>query len=274
MDTLYPAPAESLIISYEDSAEHVIVPRLMAANANLNKIQIWKLDRSHLVLPEGLEVLIKATEQTSAKLIVIDPLAAALSSKIDSHKDTHIRQLLGQLAVLADKRRCTILIVRHLNKSGGSRAIYRGGGSIGIIGAARTGLLLDKDPDDEKVRILATTKCNLGREGEPLAVRLVPAESPGVGIEVAKVEWSKAGIGRGADELLADEDSRAEKYAQNEAETWLRSVLGDGPVLTNDVIRDSKQFGISERTLRRVKSKIQVISEKDTFNGKWRWRLP
>ena len=34
---------------------------------------------------------------------------------------------------------------------GGDKAIYRGGGSIGIVGAARTGLLVAADPDDPNV---------------------------------------------------------------------------------------------------------------------------
>ena len=52
------------------------------------------------------------------------------------------------------------MLIRHLNKSGGGHAMYRGGGSIGIIGAARSAFLIARDPDDETGarRIFAVTK--------------------------------------------------------------------------------------------------------------------
>ena len=34
-----------------------------------------------------------------------------------------------------------VLFIRHLTKKGGRKSVYRGAGSIGILGAVRTGLL-------------------------------------------------------------------------------------------------------------------------------------
>jgi hypothetical protein len=44
--------------------------------------------------------------------------------------------VLSRLAEFADRTRCTILLLRHLNKSKSGDPMYRGGGSIGIVGAA------------------------------------------------------------------------------------------------------------------------------------------
>lgn len=87
--------------------------------------------------------------------------------------------------VVGEKTRAAIVAVRHLNQSAGANALYRGGGSIGIIGAARCGLLLAADPEEPDRRILAATKGNLGKPPPSLASRLVDAADTGV----ARVLW-------------------------------------------------------------------------------------
>ena len=47
-------------------------------------------------------------------------------------------------------------------KNGGRSALYRKTGSIGIIAAARSGLLVAPSPDDPHMRVLAQFKSNLG----------------------------------------------------------------------------------------------------------------
>ncbi len=46
---------------------------------------------------------------------------------------------------------------RYLNNMAATQAIRRGGGSMSVIGAARTALLLARDPREEAIRILAST---------------------------------------------------------------------------------------------------------------------
>lgn len=91
-------------------------------------------------------------QKRGAKLVIIDPLMAFLSGSVDSNKDQDIRRCLQTLAKVAEKEDATILFLRHLNKAAGTKAIYRGGGSIGIIGAVRVGLLVAQDPGDSKTR--------------------------------------------------------------------------------------------------------------------------
>jgi hypothetical protein len=96
------------------------------------------------------------------------------------------------------------LLLRHLNKARGSDPLYRGGGSIGIVGAARSGLLVAPDPDDNDVRVLATVKNNLAARANSWAFRVVPVNINGV--DTSRVDW----IGeddRGAAELMSDGDA-------------------------------------------------------------------
>ena len=67
---------------------------------------------------------------------------AVLGRSIDSSRDQDVREVLTPLAQLAEREGCAILIIRHLNKGTSDNLLYRGAGSIGIIGAARMGLLV------------------------------------------------------------------------------------------------------------------------------------
>jgi len=52
-----------------------------------------------------------------------------------ANSDQVMRVALAPLAALAARSGASVLLVRPLTKHGGRKAIYRGGGSIGIIGA-------------------------------------------------------------------------------------------------------------------------------------------
>jgi RecA-family ATPase len=100
----------------------------------------------------------RGIERVSAGLVVIDPLVAFLPKNVDANKDQDVRRALAPLAVLAERTGAAVVVVRHLNKGTGGKALYRGGGSIGIIGAARSALLVAKDPQDDNQRVLAAQK--------------------------------------------------------------------------------------------------------------------
>jgi len=67
--------------------------------------------------------------------------------------------------------------VRHLNKNSTARAKHRGSGSIGIIGAVRSALLVGRDPEDPSRRVIAPVKQNLCQPGAAVAcsIRWKPA---------------------------------------------------------------------------------------------------
>ena len=95
----------------------------------------------------------KITTETG-KLLIIEPLAAFLAGP-DANKDQEIRRVLYKLSKIAERNNCTIIVLRHLNKSGGGKAIYRGNVSIGVIGHARVGWLVAEDLEHERYRRLA-----------------------------------------------------------------------------------------------------------------------
>src|SRR5262249_45479661 len=98
---------------------------------------------------------------THPRLTIIDPISAFLDPRVNFNSDPAIRRALSPLAALAAHEQCAILLVRHLNKQLGGRALYRGLGSIGLIAACRIAWLAAPDPTNAGQYVLATSKNNL-----------------------------------------------------------------------------------------------------------------
>ena len=177
-----------VLIAPEDGAADTLRPRLEAAGGDPSRVLLLNtvaaLDTKKetvsdrpFSLSHDLEKLEEAIKRVNAVLVILDPLMAVLGHKIDSSRDQDIREVFTPLAQLAERTGCAILIIRHLNKSASENALYRGAGSIGIIAAARIGLLVALDPYDENRRILATTKNNLGKHAINLSFQVVENDS-------------------------------------------------------------------------------------------------
>jgi len=269
------APAGVVILSGEDGLADTIVPRLMVAGADLDRVVALNScpnregEGEHPpVLPDDLPFIRAAIARVKAQLVVIDPLMAYLSGDTNSHKDQDIRRVLFQVATLAEETGAAVLVVRHLNKTSGSPAIYRGGGSIGIIGAARSGLLVASDPDDDTHKVLACTKSNLSSPPESLGFHLEATEGG-----AARVVWDGTSAYT-ASALLAVPDTDEERHAIDDAKDFLVTALCEGPVAGSQIIAEARGAGISERTLKRAKAALGVTSRKGSMTGPWVWSLP
>jgi hypothetical protein len=159
------------------------------------------------------------------------------------------------------------------DRSSGSSLTIGGGGSIGIIGAARAGMVIAPDPSDAARRVLAMTKCNLAPMPSALAFRLVPDEQYGV----AKVKWEGT-TSHSASDLLSAPTDDEEKGALGEAVEFLRDCLEDGQRAAKDVLREARDAGVSERTLRRAQKRLKIQPRKVGVPGsdsqRWAWELP
>jgi hypothetical protein len=250
-------PAGVIILSAEDDAPRVIRPRLEAAGADLGRVVIVDGVRTSnsdrpVVLPDDLGLLQAKTERIRAKLIVVDPLMAFLTGGVDAHKDSDVRRVLYQLKRFADVTGAAILVVRHLNKvTTCSSAMYRGGGSIGIIGAARSALLVGKSPDDEGVRVLASVKSNLGPMPPALSYTIEPAG------DVSRIRWGEE-VDLFADELIRGGTLGRPVKQRGEAEDLLREQLANSPMSVEAVEKAALAAGISIRTLDRARHDLGI----------------
>ena len=268
-----PIRGSVLLLGAEDGLADTVRPRLDAAGADTNRVYALPLvgsspNEHQPSIPDDIDAIEAALVTTGAVLLVVDPLMAYLDGKVNSYRDQDVRRALAPLAAMAERLCVAVIVVRHLNKSSGGPAIYRGGGSIGLAGAARIVLAVGSDPEDEVRRILAPVKANLSAPSASLAYRLV-ADSG-----VVRVDW----LGTSnvtAEQMLAAPVDDDERSALDDASTFLTGQLANGAVAVKAVKDEAQRAGISERTLNRAKARVGVVSERVGFgaNGVWSWKL-
>jgi hypothetical protein len=165
-----------VLVCLEDGIADTIQPRLARADADLSKvISIGYLKEKTAEGKEyerpftinDLDILESAIKRVDAKLVVIDPVMAILCGR-DTYKDNEVRVALAPLKELAERYNVAIVLIRHVVKGGGEKAIYMGGGSIGFIGLARIGLMAICNPDNQEQYIFANIKNNLVKKSPKL----------------------------------------------------------------------------------------------------------
>ena len=282
-----PCPQGHVIIANaEDPEDSIVAPRLIAAGADMTKCHILcndkdKIDDPPFTIPGSIAPLSKLIDEAKwgheVKLIIFDPIEAFLVG-IDNYRNSHIRQALRSLEMLADKLQCAIIFVRHLNKSTDKAAIYRGGGSIGMIGAARAALSVGKDPADKKRCIVVPVKQNWTKMRGGIAYRAVESQhvsKNGELIVTSKIEWDGE-VDVTADDVITAEADVGEIGKLEEAAVFLKDELRDGPKKAVAIFASAKQIGHAEKTVRRAAKHIGVAKYKEGFGGEgaWLWELP
>ena len=269
-------PRGVVLLSAEDGVADTIRPRAEAAGADLSRVLVLNeiadpatAAPRTLAIPDDLPAVEAAVRRVDAALVVVDPLMAFLGGQLNSWSDHAVRRALAPLAAMAERTGAALVAVRHLTTQAGGHPLYRGGGSIGIIGAARFGLLFAPDPDDDARRLVASTKTNLSRPPATLAYRLEPA--PGTDVARAVPEGPSRLT---AADLLAAAATDAD--ATEEATAFLLGLLGDGPVPAKEVHGAARQAGISKPAVERAKKALGIRPRKHGFGtaGAWSWELP
>jgi hypothetical protein len=266
--------AGAVIVSLEDGAADTIVPRLIAAGADLSKVRIISTvrDTSGIErtprIPEDLPAIEAAIRNVGAALLIIDPLSGVLDGNTDSHRDQDVRRSLAPLAALAERTGVAVICIRHLNKSGGLNPKYRGGGSIGIIGAARAAFLFGSAPGRDGVHVMAPIKGNLWRKKPPALEYSIGEKN-----QQPVVIWDGESQCTAAS-LLAPPESKEESNAITLAKDFLRGLLAGGPKAAEYVLKEAHDAGVAQKTLYRAKNELRVASRKEGMEDGWVWALP
>jgi hypothetical protein len=270
-------PRPVILMSAEDDPYDTIRPRIDAAGGDPRRVIAFATlpnDASTETLgaiPDHLYVIEEIITRTRAALLIIDPLVAFLARGHNANSDQGVRRAFHALKGLAERTGVAIVAVRHLNKSMTANPLYRGGGSIGIIGAARCGLLLAPDPEDAERRILASTKDNLGLPPPSLAFRLL--SSPGS--DVARVVWEGESQWT-AGQLLRESASGVPTHSLlADAREWLRAALADGPRSAREILREAGDAGLGRNLLYTARKLEGVAIAKERIpGGRWVWSYP
>lgn len=248
------APANIIYQTAEDGLADTIKPRLLQYGADCSKVFVIDDSYKQLTLDDGR--IEESINKVNAKVLVIDPLQAFLGADVDMHRANEIRPIFKKLADVAQRTGCAIIIIGHMNKSAGAKGIYRGLGSIDITAAARSVLLLGKDPNNPNVRAVIPIKSSLAPEGQAIAFELG---------ENVCFKWLGL-CDLTVDDLLAP-PKMDRKRVIDDARLLLSELLKDSPLPSEEVLKQAKEKSISERTLYTAKKELGIGSIK--VNDVW-----
>jgi hypothetical protein len=286
-------PVNVIMLTAEDSIAQGLVPRLIAAGANMDLVHIVecirrdKKDRQFLLATDLLDLELTIADIGNVGLVTIDPITAYMGGKMDSHKSTEVRAQLGPLKDLADRCDVAISTITHPAKSAGPRAIDHFIGSQAFIAAGRIGhgcfaetelneITSEKKPTGRN--LFAHVKHSMSVQMPTLAYHIVGDIEVASGITTSRVVWdgevditadaAVAGAAASKGSIRTDEQKRAADF--------LCEILEDGPVPQNQVEEEGEQRGISKKVLRTTRDKLGVVSEREGFGpgAEYMWSLP
>ncbi len=247
-------PCNVIYQTAEDGLEDTIVPRLASVGADLKRVLSIDDRDGLLTLTDGR--LEKAIRQNHAKLLILDPVQAFLGANVDMNRANEVRPVFRQLGEIAERTRCAIVLIGHLNKSSGTQSTYRGLGSIDLTAVVRSLLFVGKLKKEPEKRVVIQEKSSLAPPGASLAFLLDEEQG---------FRW----IGEydiTADELLAGVEKRRMENKEERAEKLIYDLLADGKKVPNREIEEAgEKIGISARTIRTAKKNLgsKLCSEKD-----------
>jgi hypothetical protein len=279
-------PRSVIVVAAEDSWSHTIVPRLLVAGADLERvlrvqIDIRDLGVCELSLPDDVGTLAETIRAHDVAMVVLDPMISRLSRRLDTHRDAEVRLALEPLARLADETAAAVVGLIHVNKTSTRDPLTAVMGSRGFVALARAVLFVVADPEDRKRRILSQVKNNVGRDDaaglESLAYSIEPAmvETDRGPASSSRLVWVGMSA-RGVRDIYEAGDSPEEAGARAEAESWLRDALEAGAQRSRDIYRAGREAGIAPRTLERAKTALHVRAHREGFGpgAVYYWELP
>ena len=276
----YRQPRKVFYVAVEDSWAHTLVPRLIAAEADLSRI--GRLDaiedegrESILCLPTDLSLLEQAIIDEAVALVILDPLLSLFGKGLDSHREQDTRRALDPLAKIADRTGAVILGIAHLNKSAGGDAATRITGSGAFKNVPRAVFGFAKDDDG---RVMTQVKNSLGLDGLPsLAYNIETAVVPTLSGTAETGRFVFCGeSNRTVDDMLRDANSGEDHSERNDAATWMTDYLTQqgGTAPSKEVIAAGVKEGYSKRTLQRARGKAGILTASSGYPRTTTWSLP
>ena len=237
-------PVKIIYQTAEDGLADTVKPRLELAEAVCERIMVIdETEKSLSMIDERLETAIK---RTGARVLILDPIQAYLGGTMDMNRANEARDMTKRLSLLAEKYKCAILLIGHMNKAGGNKAAYRGMGSIDFFAVARSVLLVGRIEGEPDLRAVVQIKNNL-----------------------AEFEW----VGDyeiTADEVLGGIAPKINKLEQ--AKKMLRELAEtSNSVQSSEIFDMAEELNISKRTLENAKKELGIKARR--IGNSWYWDL-
>jgi hypothetical protein len=293
-----PPPADVLLISCEDDLADTIVPRLLAAQADLSRCHVVDgvPDASGKVAPfsmahfEAMEQELR--KRPNVRLVVIDPAGAFVGrTGVDDHKDSELRALLGPLAEVAANCGVTILIVKHFIKGATAKAVHKVSGGVGYVNAVRAAFVAVPDPEDQDRRLFLPLKFNLGPrplglayqtqamdqdEAQAILARFDHLDSEDrerLAQQLFRIKWLGA-VETSADDAVNAFGKREQGTNKVEKATeWVKKFLAKYAYPSDEIVAAGKAAGFTFDNVKEAKARLKseglYSTNRGRFQGAW-----
>lgn len=267
-----------LMANGEDPGDSIVVPRLIAAGADLSHVRLIDPDdvKGIFQIPNDVRWLEDMTAELSVRLIILDPLDSFLGESVNVVSNSSYRRGMRSLERFAQQKGCAIVVVRHLNKSSDKAGMYRGGGSIAIIAAARSAYLVAHDPADKNGGKLMTVNKppNWAKPKDGLRYRTVSVDQIGsdnTAIKTSKIEWTGTTTLTASDILAARADIQGENVIADVSE-WLLGAVADMPegLDVDDIMKAGRKLGFEANVITRTAKLLGLTRVSECGVLKWR----
>lgn len=270
----------AIIWSSEDGASDTLVPRLIAACADLTRVHILEGrinaagEREPFDPATDFDLLRDAVARIGGvSLLMLDPMVTVVRG--DMHKANDVRRSLQVLVDFAETQDCAVLGISHFSKgSSASAPADRVIGSQAFSALARTVLVAAKAADSDS-RVLARAKSNISDDQGGVSYTIETCMLD-VGIETTCVVWGPS-IEGSAGEILAEvECSGSEDDSSDDPVEALRRILRDGPIGGKLAKQLMAENGYTAKQTRTARERLCVVACREGFGKemKTHWSLP
>ncbi|SKC50497.1 AAA family ATPase [Plantibacter cousiniae (nom. nud.)] len=284
---LHGMPITALIVSIEDSWATVMVPRLKAAGADLDRVIRLDVDttvdtvttETMPTLPLDIELFRRGIRDSGAKVLVLDPASSLMSGDLNKRIDA--RQSLDALAALARDEEVAIVLILHLAKGAGSPS-DKISGSHALRDAVRSVLMVARVSEDTDERVLTVDKSNYSQSvGQSFAFTIeatTVVTDDGQAVEVGRsVELgpSSTSVGEVMNKVYGEDQDDDRNAAQTFIIDYLKHADGC-EANAADVLKAGRAAGFSESELKNARRRArspQITSGKSGFGAGWVWQL-
>lgn len=272
-----------LLAASEDDPNDTLIPRLVAAGANLSNVEIvvgtvlrtkskkeTKQKRTALDLKRDAKMLLDAIkENPDIKLLCLDPLTSFFGDA-DQNKDKDIRPIMDEVSRMCSKSGITIVGIVHSNKRSDVSAVHKVSGAGSLAASVRAVWGFSRDSEDKKKGKMAFVKGNLGKNksGINYSIEEVFITINGNQVGVPKLVWGD-GFEEDADDIL-----KAERNNKSEKDTKMIQakalIMARMPIKAKSLYEEAEKEGISIRTVKSARYELTDVIVK-RYNNEWWW---
>lgn len=280
----YGTPKDVLYVANEDSLECTVVPRMMAAGTDMERIHFIGVDMmgrpDKVVLPSDCEGLAEYAKQVGAVALMLDPLSSNLRAR--SNSGDEVRPVIEAVRRMAEAAELAALGLGHTRKAVSTNLMDAMMGSSELGNVCRSAMGVMADEDEKGTVVMSQEKNNLGRTDIDSYRYRINSATLWSGTELittSRLEW----LGRTpmkVTDMMADSmaSGMTSKSGVDECTEFIRDYLSDpqhgGQALRGDLVKAAANDGHSRATVDRAAKRLGLTSRPSGQGAKRLWCLP